>query len=377
MKNIILAISLALCTLEFGSSCAGDGHPIGVPQESTKSDSTLIDYGILDSLITAIDENVYGDVHSVLIHRSEYLVFERYFNGYHRDRHQEIYSVTKSFTSALIGIAIERGDLDGVDDNIWKFFSNYSSVANFDSLKQSIRLKDLLSMTAGFEWDELSVPYSDPSNDVIEMYNSGDWVKYVLDLPMVDPPGSRFAYNSGVSMLLSAILTDVTGLSAREFADTHLFDPLGIASWSWEDAPKNPGMSIGGWGLHLRPLDMMKFGRLYLHGGMWQGVKIIPKSWVEESTRSHIPINDRTEYGYQWWMYSDWIVDQGHVEENDIYIAVGRGGQYIWVVPQFNLVVVSTAWNDNNGKSSSPMFFRYIIPAVRAADAAGAMLQAH
>jgi CubicO group peptidase (beta-lactamase class C family) len=161
----------------------------------------------------------------------------------------------------------------------------------------------------------------------------------------------------------------VTGLSAREYAAAHLFGPLGVASWSWESAPRNPGMSIGGWGLQLRPIDMVKFGRLYLNDGRWGDTQIVPASWVETSARAHASIDDRLDYGYQWWMYTDWIVDEGRVEENDIFIAVGRGGQYIWIVPQYDLVVVSTAWNDSNGKSSSPMFFRYIIPAVRAADA--------
>jgi CubicO group peptidase (beta-lactamase class C family) len=368
--RILLTISVVLGILVFDCSCASHDDPIVTQQDPAATDSTLIDYHILDSLVTAIGDNVYGDVHSVLIHREGTLVFERYFNGYHRDRHQAVYSVTKSFTSALIGIAIERDDLDRVDDNIWKFFSHYPDVANFDSAKQSITLEHLLTMTAGFEWDELSVPYYSPENDVIKMYNSSDWVKYTLDLPMTDMPGSRFVYNSGVSMLLSAILTEETGLSAREYAEDHLFGSMGVTSWSWETAPKNPSMSIGGWGLLLRPLDMVKFGRLYLHEGRWNDEQIVPCSWVEASTHAQVSINDRNNYGYQWWMYSDWIVDEGHVAINDIFIAAGRGGQYIWVVPQFDLVVVSTAWNDSNGKSSSPMFFRYVIPAVRAADEA-------
>jgi CubicO group peptidase (beta-lactamase class C family) len=372
-----LTISLTLGMLAIGSSCSGHDDSIALPQGSSTSDSTLIDHDILDSLVTAIDADVYGDVHSVLIHRRDSLVFERYFNGYYRDRHQAVYSVTKSFTSALIGIALERVDLTAVDENIWTYFSHYSNIANFDSLKESIQVEHLLTMTAGFEWDELSVPYYDPTNDVIEMYNSSDWVKYVLDLPMTDAPGSRFVYNSGVSMLLSAILTEATGLSAREYADAHLFDPLGVVSWKWEAAPRNPAMSIGGWGLHLRPIDMIAFGRLYLNGGRWRDTQIVSESWVDASTRAHTSNSERTNYGYQWWMYSDWIVDEGHVEVNDIFIAVGRGGQYIWVVPQYDLVVVSTAWNDNNGKSSSPLFFRYIIPAVRAADAAAELQTVH
>lgn len=374
-SRTLLSIVSVLVALASAFSCAGHSEPTAVHQESGAVDSTLIDYCFLDSLVAAVDGGEYGVVRSVLIERRNSLVFERYFNGYHRDTHQHVYSVTKSFTSALIGIAVGRGEIGPIDETIWRYFPQYPNIENFDSRKNAITLEHLLTMTAGFEWDEWSLPYDHPDNDVTNMYRSGDWVKYTLDLPMADAPGSRFVYNSGVSMLLSAVLTHATGFSARRYAEEHLFEPLGITSWSWEAAPRNPGMSIGGWGLHLRPIDMVKFGRLYLQNGRWKGGQIVPQDWVESSTRPHAAISERNEYGYQWWMYSDWIVDEGLVEENDIFIAVGRGGQYIWVVPQYDLVVVSTAWNDNNGKASSPMFFRYIIPAVRSADEARTLLQ--
>jgi CubicO group peptidase (beta-lactamase class C family) len=205
------------------------------------------------------------------------------------------------------------------------------------------------------------------------MYISDDWLKYVLDLSMTDVPGLRFVYNSGVSMLLSAILTQTTGLSARDYAAAHLFGRIGVTSWRWDAAPNNPGLSIGGWGLWLRPIDMVGFGRLYLQKGRWGNEQIVPQEWVDSSTAPYSPISEWTEYGYQWWTYSRRVVDEGLVAVNDISIAVGRGGQYIWVVPHLELVAVSTAWNDNNGKSSSPMFFRYIIPAVQAVEDKGAL----
>jgi len=118
----------------------------------------------------------------------------------------------------------------------------------------------------------------------------------------------------------------------------------------------------------MRPIDMVVFGRLYLQKGRWEDDQVVPRDWVEASTRPHAVIDEYTEYGYQWWTYSDRIVEEGHVDVNDIFIAVGRGGQYIWVVPQYELVVVSTAWNDNNGESSSPVFFRFVLPAVRAVE---------
>jgi CubicO group peptidase (beta-lactamase class C family) len=276
--------------------------------------------------------------------------------------------VTKSVTSTLIGIAINHGEIDGVDERMLPFFSHYPNIANMDARKQAITVEHLLTMTAGFRWDEWSLPYTHPANSVNLMYVSNDWVKYTLDLPMVDAPGARFEYNSGVSMLLSAILTGATGVSARDYAAEHLFGHIGVTAWQWDSAPQNPGMSIGGWGLRLRPVDMVKFGLLYLQEGQWNDAQIVPGEWVAASTQSHSVIDEWSEYGYQWWTYSDRVVSEGLIDRNDVFRAVGRGGQYIWVVPHYDLVVVSTAWNDNNGESSSPMFFRYIIPSVASAD---------
>jgi CubicO group peptidase (beta-lactamase class C family) len=301
-----------------------------------------------------------------LIDRNGTLVFERYFNGYVRDRLHPLYSVTKSVMSSLIGISIDRDEITGVDANMVAFFPEYhGEIDNLDSLKEEVTLEHLLSMTAGFEWDEWTYPYDDPRNDVTKMYVSRDWVKYVLDLPMSDVPGARVVYNSGASMLLSAILTHATGLTAKEYASQYLFGRLGITTWIWESPPYTPNMSIGGWGLHMRPVDMITFGRLYLQLGRWNDEQILSENWVWKSTEPYGRLSEWYEYGYQWWRYSDRVVDEGLLEINDVFIAVGRGGQYIWVVPQYNMVVASTAWNDNNGKSSAPMFMNYIIPAVR------------
>jgi CubicO group peptidase (beta-lactamase class C family) len=314
MKKLIrglFVLPLAVLITVSGSSCGGHDDPIASLPEPIGEGTTLVDTTILDSLVAAIDNGIYGEVHSVLIHRRDSLVFERYFDGYDRERRHAVYSVTKSVTSALIGIAIDRGDIAGVEEKMLKFFAHYPWIANLDSLKKSITLEHLLTMTAGFEWDEWTLPYDHPDNDVTRMYVSSDWVKYVLDLPMTDTPGARFVYNSGASMLLSAILTNVTGMSARDYAAAHLFGRMGITSWSWDAAPNNPGMSIGGWGLRLRPIDMVEFGRLYLQEGQWDSDQIVPRQWVECSTEPYATIDQWTEYGYQWWMYSDRIVDEG------------------------------------------------------------------
>lgn len=362
-----ISLFLSILLIVAGSSCNCKETRLvnPPPPNGTKP---LVDTLILDSLVTAIENDEYGNVRSVLINREGNFVFERYFGRYDREYLQPIYSVTKSVTSALIGIAINRGEIDGATELMLPFFSHYPNIANMNVWKQAITIEDLLTMTAGFQWDEWTLPYTHPSNSVNLMYGSTDWVKYTLDLPMVDEPGTRFLYNSGVSMLLSAILTGATNMSARDYAAEHLFGRIGVTTWQWDPAPENPEMSIGGWGLHLRPVDMVKFGLLYLHEGQWEGDQIIPQEWVTTSTQSHSVIDEWMEYGYQWWTYSDRVVSEGLIDRNDIFRAVGRGGQYIWVVPHYDLVAVSTAWNDNNGKSSHAMFFRYIIPAIASAD---------
>jgi CubicO group peptidase (beta-lactamase class C family) len=364
-KRMKSVITLVVSAFLVAVSCGHHEEPVATPDPPAQIDTSLIDRAYLDTLVAEINKGTYGNVRSVLIQRNGVLLLERYFRGYNRETRHHLYSVTKSVTSALVGIAIDRGEIGGVDDEMLGFFPGYQGIANLDSLKESVTLEHLLTMTAGLEWDEWDVPYDHPDNDIAAMYVSSDWVKYVLDLPMTDVPGTRFVYNSGVSMLLSAIVTNVSGQSASAYAAAHLFPHIGIASWTWTPAPSNPGMSIGGWGLHLRPVDLVKFGQLYLQKGRWGDRQVVSESWVEASTRPHAVISDDTEYGYQWWMYSDTVVDDGYIDINDIFIGVGRGNQYLWVVPHYDLVVVSTAWNDDNGEYSSPMFFRYIIPAVR------------
>jgi CubicO group peptidase (beta-lactamase class C family) len=213
-------------------------------------------------------------------------------------------------------------------------------------------------MTSGFTWDEWTTLYNDPNNDVVRLIQSNDWIKYVLDRPMSHSPGTYLTYNSGVSNLLSGIITKATVQSARDFARDNLFSFLEINDWSWENRPD--GISIGGWGLSLRPIDMIKFGQLYLNNGRWNNVQIIPESWIVESTMPHYQINHWCDYGYQWWRYGTNI---GEVNATGITFASGRGEQFIWVIPEFNAVAVCTAWNDGKSKLE-PVLWDYILKAL-------------
>jgi CubicO group peptidase (beta-lactamase class C family) len=300
------------------------------------------------------------DVHSVLIVRNGYLVTEAYFYPYRPDTLHSIYSCTKSFVSALIGIALDKGFIRGVDQPLWSMFPD-RAIANVDPRKQAITLENLLTMSSGLDWPEWDVAYSSPTNIVRQMLLSPDPVQFVLDRPMQTDPGKRFNYNTGGSNLLSATVEQTTGKSTLEFARTNLFEPLGISKLFWARAQN--GMYRGGEGLMLTPRDMAKFGYLYLNRGAWDGRQIIPAMWVDTSTKNHISTERQAfagdQYGYQWWL--------GWMQSPGFFAASGVGGQYILVIPERNLVVVFTSeLSDARGDSALPKVLTetFILPAV-------------
>ncbi len=288
------------------------------------------------------------------------VILENYFSGYERDDIHPVYSVTKSVTSALVGIAIKQGKINSVNTNILEFFPEYENIANLDSGKRKISLENVLTMTAGFQWDELSTSYFNPLNDARKMAASKNSVKYVLDLPMRNHPG-RFVYNSGCSMLLSGVLKNTTGQSAEEFAIDHLFNPLGIKEWHWSIVRN--GTINTGWGLRLRPIDMARFGILFLNDGLWLNNKIIPKAWRKVSTQKHTQFG-RYGYGYQWWRFLDHNSIVSNLAINDVYFAWGFGGQHIFVIPHLNMVVVSTGENYTKRRLFFDLLRDHIFPAV-------------
>jgi len=218
-----------LCFVVFSFvSCNKEQNP--VTTESTE---------ILNDLVSKIENHQYGGtIHSLIIVKNDSIVFEKYFNGYTRETKHSLYSVTKSFTSAVIGICLDKGYINNIDMKVLDFFPEYrNKIANYDSSKEDITIRHLLTMTAGFSWDEWSTLYSDPNNDVDKLIQSSDWIKYLLDRPMSHAPGTFITYNSGVSNILSGIITKATGKSAREIAQKNLFSYLGIQDWSWDNRP--------------------------------------------------------------------------------------------------------------------------------------------
>jgi CubicO group peptidase (beta-lactamase class C family) len=174
----------------------------------------------------------------------------------------------------------------------------------------------------------------------------------MLDLPMYEQPGRQFRYCSGCSHLLSAIVQQRSGMNTRDFAQQALFDPLGISNVNWED--DRQGIPIGGWGLWLTPRDMAKFGYLYLHDGVWDGRQVVPMAWVKAAVQGHTETGTGIGYGYQWW------TDPAR----DAYIALGRDGQMIYVVPPLQLIVVTTAATEGHD-AIFELIRQYIVPAVQ------------
>ncbi|MFX1253404.1 MAG: serine hydrolase domain-containing protein [Promethearchaeota archaeon] len=292
-------------------------------------------------------------IDSVVVVRHGYIVLEEYFNPSvsNQSSIHFVYSVTKSFSSALIGIAIQKGFIENVDQKVVDFFSS-RIIANLDSRKQNMTIEHLLTMSAGFEWDEQTYPYTDSRNDVRLMMNSSDSVQFVLDRPMVNDPGDEWVYNSGASHLLSAIIEQTTGYTTLDFANKFLFDPLGITDVDWWQDPQ--GLYYGGFGLYLRARDMAKFGYLYLNNGTWDSEQIVFTDWVAKSTETAFPRGWDRGYGYQWWTYP----------QSGVYYALGLYSQTIFVVPNYNMVVVFTANITSGPNPEYNLLFDYIIPAV-------------
>ncbi|MCC8436571.1 beta-lactamase family protein [Brevibacillus sp. M2.1A] len=283
----------------------------------------------LDPIIKAS----YSNINGIVVVRNGYLVYESYFHGYGpKDRHH-VASVTKSILSALIGIAIEERFIKNVDQKVLDFFPDY---APDHTDTQAISIRHLLTMTAPY-------PFEDWHEPLDKMCMQSDWVTYTLDMLGQKGEIGAFKYSTAGAHLLSAILTRSTGKSAREFANEHLFKPIGIEEISdydmkafgfedlfgndvrgWVKDPDNN--STGGWGLTLTPRDMARIGLLYLNRGCWDNHQIIPGAWIDESTAMN-----PNQYGYLWWLR----------EEDGVfsYAALGDGGNVICCIPEKNLVV--------------------------------------
>ena len=268
-----------------------------------------------------------------------YNYFNPEWHPYYKDTDlHTIQSVTKSVTSALFGIAIDKGYIPNIDSKIVDFFPDYASKFK-DKKKQSITIRNLLIMSSGMKWDESTHAYTDPRNDAANMENSEFWLEYILSASMDTEPGEEFNYNSGITILLSQILEQATGESVEIFAKKYLFAPLGIDTFFWKKIPD--GLTDTESGLYISTRDFAKIGLLFANKGQWMDKEIISQNWINAIMAPAILTNyPDTYYGFQWWLYSD-------ADEKEIWMqaGIGYGGQHILIIPKHDLLLIYNGWN--------------------------------
>jgi CubicO group peptidase (beta-lactamase class C family) len=315
-------------------------------------------YGLVDSMLIIRDGKQalarsyardYGKIYGELAKHEgplnhdlngPYNYFSAEFHPYyqHGDLHT-MQSVSKTVTSITIGIAISRKDFPAdLDAPILKYFDEYK-IANLDERKRRITLRNLLTMTAGLEWNE-DLPYNDPKNSADVMEGTHDWAQYVINQPMAAEPGKVFVYSSGVTQLLSHIFKKATGKNVDEYAAQYLFQPLGIR-YHWKHSPT--GLSDTEGGLYISSASLAKIGFLFLNNGKWEGKQIVPTEWVKASVAPAMSVEDEGRhwgYGFQWWLQP-----YRKSPEKFAWAARGFGGQELRVVPEYNLIVVLTGWD--------------------------------
>jgi CubicO group peptidase (beta-lactamase class C family) len=329
----------------------------------------------IENLVNSILDEDYTEVHSVVIIKENKLVFEEYFPGhwfrysdenfhgalinFHRDYWHNTHSATKSITSALVGIAIDKGFINSVDDKIFSYFDNYAHLKNEQNDK--ITVEHLLSMNSGFEWNEWDVDISGSDHDIVQFNTSSDPVGYVLAKPVVTEPGESFCYNGGTVDLLGEIVHIASGSRVDAFSEQYLFGPLGIDRFKWQRLPS--GLIVTHGDVYITPRDMAKFGYLFLNKGVWNGEQIISQTYVEKSLTEYFSLpylGWADGYGYLWWFKSYTVNNQSY----NSFFAEGWGGQKIAVFPDLNMVVVFTGANYVLNPPCDDILTRFVLPAL-------------
>ncbi len=321
----------------------GDSWPV-----ASLADSDL-DVANIETLIRLIKHGDYPEIDSILVAQSGYLLLEEYFNGYSSSKLHQTQSAIKSFDSAVVGILMDQGYLQTVNQPIKDLLPGFEDV-DWDPLKSEIRLEDLLTMRAGLDCLETNTSGCNSKN----INQSENWAKFTLSQEMANSPGSVFSYFSGLNLVMHRIIENQTELSFIEFIDQHLLVPMGIVNYRFDRSPSGEAL-----GAHMLPRDMAKFGQLYLNKGKWQGQQLISSQWISQSTRASVDDGQWLEqfnYGYWWWLFNGKKAGKAF----NFIGARGSYGQWIILLPEYELLIVFTGNKDTN--KVFDIIERYFIP---------------
>jgi CubicO group peptidase (beta-lactamase class C family) len=324
---------------------------------------------LLDSIALTANNGTYPNLEGVTITQRGKLIYENYFHGSGKDSLHDTRSSFKSVTGVLIGIAIDKGFIKNVREKVYAFFPEYKPYGNWDILKDSMTIEHLLEMKSGFDCEEW-----DGNKDCEDdMENTKDWIKFCLDLPLKNKPGTQWDYTSINAMLLGGIIAHATHMTVSDFADKYLFKPLGITNYKWTKDPLGHETTAGSF--YISPGDMNKIGQLVLNDGVFNNKRIVSGKWIKIMTDrltkienfSNVRISKNktatpqpTYYSYTW--YNEEIKTDKF--KYNVIFASGNGGQYIMVIKDLQLVVTFAGNSYNSSKSKLPfdIMIKYILP---------------
>lgn len=358
MKKIYILLLLFVCTISAQNTYEYK-QPASL-NDGIKT-STLTAKGIDSTRIYQLFNQlapVKHKLHSVLLFKDDALVLEEYFSEYSVEKPHDLRSVSKSIRAILLGIAIDKGYIESIDDKITKYLKKPMPQKNLDERKNTLTIRHLITMSTGLDcndWDKHSKGQED------KVYKKKDWLQYTLDLPMINDPGTVSNYCSMGVVLLAEIIERASGMSIHEFAETYLFKPLDIQGVTWGHTSNKEVLSAGK-RINMTSRGMLKIGLLVLNKGKWDDKQIVSSHWIEEATTPKTKITN-IDYGYLWWNIP-------FKQSNNMLMskaATGNGGQYIIVIPELNLVAVFTggAYNSSEDKLPFAIVKDVMIPSIK------------
>ncbi len=336
--------------------------------DSIHSDIQQGEYGLMDHFLLIRNGKIVVDKHYIQDYKTiaqRYDTARHLYNYDHPDWHpyyqytdlHSLQSVSKTVTSLLLGIAMDEGLVIPLDSTVLPLFKDYDFDRS-DARKKAITLRNLLTMQSGIDWDESTLYADDSLNDCTVMERREDWIHYVLNRPMDTIPGTTWVYNSGLTMLLGKIVAISTGKRLDQYAEEKLFGPLGITDYYWKKTPREEIDAEGG--LYLTPHDLAKLGYMVLQKGRWGDTQIVSEDWISQSVQRSVRLNNRMAYGFQWWI----AINDDQAFSYEMH---GYGGQYLQVIPEYNVITVINGWNihDDPEKLAEEIFYNRILPTLK------------